>query len=576
MHWKLRPPAPPELATRLGVPRLLAGLLARQSITTSDTLSAYLRPRLEHLHDPFLLPDMNLATTRLLLAAQRGELVAVYGDFDADGVTATALLSGALKELGGRVITYLPHRMQDGHGLNLEAISGLRSKGASLLVTVDCGITAVEEIRAARELGMETIITDHHALSEELPPATATVSPRRADSRYPFIPLAGVGVAFKLSQALYQTVGRPPDDAMLELAALGTVADVVPLRGENHTLVRLGLDALHRTKRPGLLAMLSAARVPPSSITAESIGFTIAPRLNASGRLDTPETSLRLLTTSSTQEAYELAATLEHFNVERKRLSEQLTARAREIVQAQLHKEKLLFVEGKEFHPGINGLVAGTLAREFNRPAVVVSIRDGLAHGSGRSNTQEFDLALAFASCHSLFVRSGGHAAAAGFTADQYALQEICRRLQEEARGSLAKTDLTPSLEIDASVLLNELTGETFRLLQAMAPFGEGNPAPVFLTRDMEIMDVHSMGNMGQHLRLKLREARGATWNAVAFRMGGHMSPHMTGKHAAALDRGARLDVVYTIEADTFRGSSALRLLIRDFCAAGEAPVSYS
>ena len=552
-RWDLLPAAPPELAPRLKVSPLGAQLLYNRGIVELALVRELLAPDLTGLHDPFLLPQMDRAVERIRRAIDAGETVAVYGDFDADGVTATALLQGALTALGGRAIAYIPHRVREGHGLNVPALRTLREQGAGLLITVDCGVSAVQEVEVAQDAGMDVIITDHHAPPAILPRAWAIVTPSRPEASYPNPHLTGAGLAFKLAQALYQRAGRDLDAPMLELAALGTVADMAPLLGENRVLARAGLEALRGTRRPGLLALLDQAGVAPQALDHESIPFVIAPRLNAPGRIDTADLSYRLLTCQTPQEARELAQALEEQNGLRKQLTEQMMALAQEEASRQTGDQRLLLLSSPEFVPGVNGLVATRLVEAFSRPVVVVSLDGELARGSGRS-IPEFNLAEAQVQCSDLLLQFGGHPAAAGFVAEAQALPALRERLQAIANQQLRDVSLTPRLRIDAQVRVKELLGDTFGFLRSLAPFGQGNPPPVFLTRGVQVIRVREIGAQGQHLSLKLKHG-GAAWDAVAFRQ----------TWPGDLPRDALLDLVYTLGENSYWGQGAVQLQVLDF-----------
>ena len=564
-RWDVAPPAPSDLSRLLGMPPLWAQLLYNRGITDPSSAQAFVGTEGGDLPDPFLLPQMEQAADRILRAIDDGETIAVYGDFDTDGVTATALLHEALTGLGGKVVAHIPHRIREGHGLNREAISGLARQGATLLITVDTGITGVEEVEMAHDVGMETIITDHHVPAEVRPRAYATITAGGdADSptAYPNPHLTGAGLAFKLAQGVYQRLGRRPDEAMLELASLGTVADMAPLRGENRMLVQLGVAALRRTANVGLLALLERARVAPGDVDHETIPFVLAPRLNAAGRIDGAEPSFRLLTCKEPGEARELARELESRNDQRRSLTESMLGRAMEEARGQAETESLLFLASEEFAPGINGLVASRLVEAFYRPVVVASLDGELVRASGRS-IPEFDLAAAFNGCADLLLRSGGHPAAAGLVARNGELASIQQRLGALARGALEGTDLTPRLRIDAEVSVPELLGDTFSFLGTLAPFGQGNPPPVFLTRGMRVMGVRAVGSEGQHLSLTLRH-KGAVWNAIAFNKswGGNSLPS---RGALAGPEETLMDVVYALGLDRFRGGATVQLRVLDF-----------
>lgn len=559
--WRVQPPLPPQAAPAFkGYPPLLAQLLYNRGLRTPGQAQAFLAGA-PVSHDPFTLPDMPAAVERLGKAVRQGERIAVFGDFDVDGVSATALLATALRPLGIEVIPYLPRRIEEGHGLSPQAVEYLAQQGVTLLVTVDCGISSAREIEAAARAGMDTIVTDHHLPPTRMPPALAVVDPRLPGSRYPFLDLTGAGLALKLAQGLYTHMGYSGDDtlpALLTLAALGTVADVAPLLDENRSIVRQGLHHLARAPSPGLQALLSSARLGGRPLDTEAVGWLLAPRLNASGRMDHAGTSYRLLVTPSPQEAQELASTLELQNQQRQRLTEETYQRAKSIMEP----APLLMVGDAAFPPGIIGLVAGRLAEEFARPAVVVSLGEDFSRGSCRS-APWFNIGQALyrvAEGIGGFARHGGHAQAAGFTVETARLGRLKEALVDLAQEALAQVGAEqppqPWIDVDMEAALGALPRDIYPLVQSLAPFGPGNPEPVFLSRRVQLLEARPMGAGGQHLRLNLRGG-GVTWRAVAFGQSDRLPP------------GARsLDIVYAVDMDYWGGAQTLQLRLLDFRAA--------
>jgi len=555
--WQFPEPVPPAFQDRFpGVPSLLVRLLYNRGLTTPQAVRDFLgAPTLGA--NPFGLPGMHQAVTRLRQAIRTREKVAVYGDFDADGVCATAVLVETLQALGADARPYIPHRVDEGYGLNLDALRKLYRDGVRLVVTVDCGIRSVAEVAAAQR-GLELIVTDHHSIGPELPPAVATINPKLPKSTYPFRDLAGVGVAFKLAQALmlaYRRMGGQPsltEDDLLDLVALGTVADIVPLLGENRDLVRLGLKRLNDSQRLGLKALVAKAGVRPGEITATTIGYVLGPRLNAAGRLADAMTSYRLLTTRDPGEAEQLAAKLDETNRQRQQLTEETLEQARAQVLVEGVEASLLFAAGESFLPGIVGLVAGRLTEEFYRPAVVVEVGTEESRGSCRS-IPDFHITAALDRCRDLLVRHGGHAAAAGFTVENSNLEPLRNRLRAIAEEELAGKELVPTLAIDAEVALSEMDWATQALLEQMEPCGNENPSPLFLSRGVIVRDCRPVGADARHLRLVLSDGR-VVWDAIAF-------------HQDVPEGGMpeRIDVVYSLEAQEWNGEKRLQLVIKDF-----------
>jgi len=552
----LLPLVPDEhLAKTSGFSPLIAQLLYNRGLTEPSQLESFITGDKRLSGNPSLLPDIQLAVGRIYRALLSGENIAIYGDFDADGITGTALLVQGLSSLGGKVIPYIPHRLTEGYGLKTAALENLHRRGISLVITVDCGITALAEVKRANRLGLDIIITDHHSPLAEIPPAIATINPKRADSSYPFSELTGAGVALKLFQALLQGIGQEEQlGVLMDLAALGTVADMAPLAGENRYLVKQGLKLINATPRLGIREIISQAGLSPGSLDAESISWIIAPRLNAAGRLAHAMTSYKLLMTNSPQEARGLAIWLEQKNAERQRLTTNVLTKAREQILDQ-GISPLLVAAGRDYPVGIAGLVASKLAEEFYRPAIVIRTGELVSSGSCRS-IPEFNIILALNQCRHLLSQFGGHSQAAGFTLPTKNLVHLQQHLSRLATEQLAGADLRPQLDIDAEVTLPELSGDTFNTIQQLAPFGRGNPAPTFLSQRAEVVDCRAMGSNGEHLRLKLKQG-GMVWDGVGFRLGNYLS-----------EVSSHLSIVYNLEVDRWGGEERLRLNIIDFAPA--------
>ena len=552
-RWNLLPLVPDEhLAKTSGFSPLIAQLLYNRGLTEPSQLESFLTGDKRLSGDPSLLPDIQLAVARIYRALLSGENIAIYGDFDADGVTGTALLVQGLSSLGGKVIPYIPHRLTEGYGLKTAALENLHRQGVSLVITVDCGITALAEVKRANRLGLDIIVTDHHSPLPEIPPAIAIINPKRTDSYYPFSELTGAGVALKLLQALLQGIGKEEQlDGLMDLVALGTVADMAPLAGENRYLVKQGLKLINASPRLGIREILSQAGVSPGSLDAESISWIIAPRLNAAGRLAHAMTSYKLLMTDSPQEAHSLAIELEEKNTERQRLTTKVLIKAREQILAQ-GISPLLVAAGSDYPVGIAGLVASRLAEEFYRPAIVVRTGELVSSGSCRS-IPEFNIILALNQCSHLLSQFGGHSQAAGFTLPTKNLTYLKQHLSQLATEQLTGADLRPQLDIDAEVTLPDLSGDTFNTIQRLAPFGRGNPAPTFLSQRAEVVDCRTMGSNGEHLRMKLKQG-GVVWDGVGFRLGGYLA-----------EVSSHLGIVYNLEVDRWGGEERLRLNIIDF-----------
>jgi single-stranded-DNA-specific exonuclease len=554
-YWKVLPPVETEpLTLATGLPSLIAQLLYHRGIDSPSQAELFFSVDERLQEDPFLLPDIEVALARIYSALLSGETIAVYGDFDADGICATALLVQGLSFLGGKVIPYIPHRLKEGYGLNLNSLSCLRQQGVSLVITVDCGISSPLEVERAKKLGMDVIITDHHTIPAVLPSALAVIDPLREDSSYPFSQLAGVGVAFKLLQALLQSLGKAHYlSEVIDLVAIGTVADIMPLLGENRYLVKKGLEQLNQTNRLGLQEMILLSGLKPGSLDSERISWTLAPRLNAAGRIAHALTSYQLLMTETYQEAHLLAQELEEKNHQRQQLTNEFLVKAKEMLAQSGTESPILVIARDDFPSGIAGLIAGRLVDEYYRPSLIIRSEQSICRGSARS-IPEFNIIAALQKCQNLLGHFGGHPAAAGFTLPRENLPSFQQRLIELAQEQLSGVELHPSLTIDAEVPLNALNGQIFQLIQKFAPFGNGNPTPVFLSRGAKVIDCRTIGNNGDHLKLKLRQGN-AVWEGVGFDLG-YLASEIT----------SPLDIVYHLTVDRWRENELLSLKILD-CA---------
>ena len=506
---------------------LLAGILAARGIT-DPTEALTLLAGEEELSDPALLTDMDAACQRIWQAIDNGETIAVFGDYDVDGVTATALLYQHLKGMGATVKCMLPSREGDGYGLSKNAIQSMHNKGCSLIVTVDNGISAVEEAEFAASLGIDLIITDHHLPPDTLPKAVAVVDPRREDDHSPFKGLCGAGVAFKLCAALD---GCPPEEMLDycgDLAAVGTVADVMPLTGENRTLVRSGLHQLQNTDRPGLEALLEEVGLTGKPVTAENVSYAIAPRINAAGRMDSAVTALQLVLCEDPDRAEELARKLNEINARRQEIELQIFNAAQELLEQEPERleDRVMLLWGRDWHPGVIGIVASRLVERTGRPVIVVTVDEhGECKGSGRS-VQGFNLHDCIGSCADLLIRYGGHAMAAGLSVREENLPALRRRLNEWAARECPVLHATP-LECDLSIHLDRVTVESVRRLDQLAPYGAENPTPVFLLQNAVVDGVYPVSD-GRHSRLRLRQGNASVY-AVWFGMHPEQLPYTTG-----------------------------------------------
>jgi single-stranded-DNA-specific exonuclease len=561
--WDIAPPAPEHIAGRLpDIPPLLVQLLYNRGLCDAPEIEAFLSGEYKADH-PFVVKGMNEAVARIRQAIREGERMAVYGDFDADGVTATALMVTALRSLGGTVTPYIPNRLDESYGLNREALARLAQDGTRLLITVDCGIRAPEEVAFGNSLGLEFIITDHHTAPapEDLPPAVAIVNPQQEGCPYPFKRLAGVGVAFKVADALFRAhnyglgstgeSARLESEKLLDLVALGSVADVVPLREENRFLVRQGLQLINSGQaRPGVRALMDEARLRPGHVDAESIGYGLGPRLNAAGRLDSALKSYRLLLSTSEEEAHALAASLGEINRKRQEMTRELLSVAKAEAESTL-EERICIVTGPEYHVGLVGLIAGRLREEYHRPAIAIRMDTETSRGSARS-IPGFHITRALGKCEPLLIRYGGHAMAAGFEVENSNLDTLVSRLRAVARDELTEQDLIPTISIDAELPAEQITFDTIDLLDWLAPFGTDNERPVFVTRGLRVRGCRIVGS--GHLKLLLSDGV-VVLDGIAFRQGGRYAGEFPDC----------VDVVYTLNRHEWNGQTSLQLVIKDF-----------
>jgi single-stranded-DNA-specific exonuclease len=556
-RWQIAPRVASSIIARFpNLHPLIVQVLYNRGITTPEQAEAFLAPD-ALMGNPFQMRGVNEAVERVRRAIRAGEAIAVYGDFDADGVTATALLVQVLRSLGARAKPYIPHRIDEGYGLNLDALQQLKDDGVRVVITVDCGVRSLDEVAFGTRLGLDMIITDHHAPTETLPDAFAVIDPKQPHCKYPTKDLSGVGVAFKLAQALLRVHARVPlnnqapvsEDALLDLVALGTVADLVPLTNENRALVQRGIARLRASERPGIQALIRHAALKPELLDAGHIGFTLAPRLNAAGRLEHALMAYDLLTTIYPDEAEALAQKLEETNRERQRLTSDLTTRARERVAARAETDTLLFVTDPEFLEGIVGLIASRLVDEFYRPAIAVHRGETASRGSARS-ISEFNIVAALDECRDVLVRHGGHAMAAGFTVRNENLPALEERLREIAARQLSPAELAPTLSVDAEASLSEMNWALQKSLEQLAPFGYGNREPIFVSRNVLVREARLVGT--EHLKLMLSDGQ-IVWDAIAFRQGSWLG-----------NLPQRIDVAYQLDARTWNGETRLQLNVKD------------
>ncbi len=546
------------LVEELGIPRVLSRILLKRGVDNFEKAQLYFRPTLEQLHDPFLMKDMDVATERLHRALETGEKIQVYGDYDVDGVSGCTLLYLVLSRMvGSKVSYYIPDRISEGYGLSREAMRESAEKGVNLIVTVDCGVTAVEEIRYARELGIDVIVCDHHEPGDELPPAVAVLDPKRPDCPYPFKELAGVGVGFKFLQGLYAHLGLEQSelDEYLDIVAIGSCADIVPLVDENRILVRHGLDRINFNPRFGVRALIESSGLSKKEITAGLIVFVLAPRINAVGRMGDARRGVQLLAAESLQKAREMAKELEKENRLRRNVDEVTFKEALEIVETKLDPENdyAFVLYKRDWHPGVIGIVASRIVERYYRPTIMISVVDGVGKGSARSVTN-FNIYEAIKECSEFLTTFGGHKYAAGLTIPEENIPPFIEKFKEVARRELTEEDLVPVMKVDCEVELKEFDERLIRLLKLMGPFGPLNLRPVFVSRNLRVVGEPSVvGN--NHLKLSV-EQDGVVMSAIGFNLGDRL-PHI-------LNNNQVLDCAYVIEENYWNGRKELQLRLKD------------
>ncbi|MEW5868651.1 MAG: single-stranded-DNA-specific exonuclease RecJ [Chloroflexota bacterium] len=560
-HWQISPPIPPEAGQNLlGYPPILRQILFNRGYHTHEAARQFLEALPPQGTEPGNMLGVPQAVERIQFALSQGEKIAVYGDYDADGVTATALLTQVLRSLGGDVIGYIPNRFDEGYGLNIEALDTLQQDGIQLVVTVDCGIRSPRETEHARQAGLDLIITDHHHPGAEMPAALAVINPKQPGENYPDQDLAGVGLAYKLAQALLEVA--PPDSTIpevhqyLDLVALGTIADLAPLVGENRALVRAGLGQIRRPHRQGLMSLIGAAGLNPEKISATDIGFMLGPRLNAAGRLESALAALRLLTTEDVAEAAGLAQKLDNQNRERQQITREIQSDAEKLALADDPNAMLLFAAHPEYNPGVVGLAASRLTEQYYRPAIVAHLGEEFTRGSCRS-IPEFHITNALDQVADLLVHHGGHAAAAGFTVRNQDLPAMIERMKAIAQQALGHLDLRPVLRADIEIPLSDLHPSLLEDLAWLQPTGQSNPEAVFVSRGLRVVRFRAVGRENAHLRLSVSDGR-ITYDAIAFRQGhwqAQMPPHV--------------DLLYSFETNEYNGRSSLQLNVRDLKPSG-------
>lgn len=544
-----------RIASIAGISPMLAKVLISRGIEEAENVRRFLNPEIGHLYDPFLLNDMHAAVDKILSSIDHGKKIMIFGDYDVDGVTSTSMLYHFISSIGGDAGYYIPDRLEEGYGVSKTAIEKIAAQGAKLIITVDCGITAFEEAKLARELGMEIIITDHHECLDELPDSYAVINPCRKDSTYPFKELAGAGVAFKLIEAISMRLGRAGQSLdYLDLTALGTVADVVPLLDENRIIAKYGIEAIEKTANLGLKELIRYSGLGEKPINTYSISFVLAPRINAAGRIGDARRAVRLFNTKDEQEAINIVAELNEDNKLRQDIEMSILESALSAIEkdVDLDKDNVIIAAGEGWHHGIIGIVASKITEKYYRPCILFSVEHGIGKGSGRS-IEGFNLFEALSRCSDNIEQFGGHELAAGLSIKMENFESFKKQINDYARENIKKEDLIPKVRIDAFISECDITLDNASQIDMLAPFGAGNPGPVFACRRFKVSEMRTVGE-NKHLKLKLKRGRVAV-DAIGFNMG-----LLSGRYYC----DGLIDAAFSLEINSWNSSKKVQLNLKD------------
>lgn len=560
LRWLLPPPSDQklvnELTQALKVPPIIAQILINRRITTPEESKEFLRSSLDQLHDPFAMKEMDEAVGRICRAIDEGQKVMVYGDYDVDGITGVSMLLLILNRLGAKTCFYIPDRLREGYGISRQGVYEAKRKGADLMISVDCGITAIEEVELARSLGIDTIVTDHHEPGTELPGAVAVLDPKRTDCSYPFDELAGVGVAYKLAQAIliHQGLEEKQLDDYLDLVALGSTADIVPLWDENRILVKHGLERMAVSNNPGLRALIDLVGLSDRKIRTGHVVFILAPRINAGGRMGDARRGVRLLITEDEQQAINIANILEAENRRRKNIDDITFEQALEMIErdVDLDRDRAIVLASSNWHPGVIGIVASRIVEKFYRPTVLIAIDAQVGRGSARS-IDGFDLYTALKRCRNTLLSFGGHKYAAGLTIEENMIDGFRDALNRVAQEMLTGDDLVPKVRIDGQIRLGGIDNRLLKILELFAPFGPQNMRPVLVSRDVQVVGIPRVVG-SNHLKFKVRQD-GKVLEAIGFEMG---------ELLYRATPGEQIDLAYVLEENEWQGRRRIQLRVKD------------
>ena len=542
-----------EIENKYKINKLLATILANRGITTEESIRLFLNPTRDDFHDPFLITDMEKAVERIITAINKKEKITIYGDYDVDGITSITVLKSFLRDRGIEVDTYIPNRLDEGYGLNNSAIDKIKNKGCELMITVDCGISAIDEVNYANSLGIEVIVTDHHEAGNEIPKALAVIDNKRKDSKYPFRELAGVGVVFKLIQALSIKLNLKEEEYLkyLDIVCIGTISDIVPLVDENRVITKLGLMLVRQTRNIGLKAVLKSSGY--SKIDSNTISFGVAPRLNACGRMGKADEALKLFLSKNVNEVIQLSKELNDFNRERQEKEKEIYENAIiQIEKENLNKRNTIVLKGKNWHHGVIGIVSSKITEKYFKPSILLSFEeDGIGKGSGRS-IPGFDLHEALMQCLDVIEKFGGHAMAVGITVREEQFDEFREKFENIAISKHIE-EILPIINIDAKINLNDINKEMVESLKKLEPFGEGNKMPIFVFKNLKIDSIRALSE-GKHLKLTLKD-NNTIVNAIGFNLGYMAEDYKIGD---------KIDVVGVLEINSFNNVENLQINLKD------------
>ena len=541
-----------KISEEYKINKLLATILSNKGINTKEKIDLFLHPTRNDFHNPYEMPDMEKAVDRIIQAKEKNEKIIIYGDYDVDGITSITVLKSFLKDIGIEAAYYIPNRLNEGYGLNIPAVEKIAADGYNLMITVDCGITCIEEIKRANELGMDVIVTDHHEVGDDLPKAVAVVDCKRKDNKYKCRDLAGVGVAFKLSQALAMRLGLDEKEYLkyLDIVCIGTISDIVPLVDENRLISKLGLMLVNQTRNIGLQAILKLSGY--KNIDSTAISFGVAPRLNACGRMGHADEALKLFLSTNINEVNQIANTLNEYNKTRQEIEKSICEEAIEkIKQNKLEENNTIVVAGKDWHHGVIGIVSSKITEMYFKPSILLCLEDKIAKGSGRS-VPGFDLHDALLKCQQTLERFGGHAMAVGLTLKQENVSNFAQALEEVAKKAHTE-EIIPVIKIDAKINLEEVNRQIVESIKMLEPFGEANKMPIFVFRNLKIDSIRALSE-GKHLKLTLKD-NNTIVNAIGFNMG---------KFAEEYRIGDKIDVVGNLEINSFNGVDSIQINLKD------------